>query len=84
MFQRKGSFSHNLSAVEAQGLAVTVVKSSFQPARLQVLSGEHGLPSLPAAEIRLHRTPSLSRAGTLLADHLSEAMQALPPVLSAR
>jgi DNA-binding transcriptional LysR family regulator len=84
---RLAFISHNLSAVEAiaaQGLAVTVVKSSFQPARLQVLSGEHGLPPLPAAEIRLHRAPSLSKAGALLADRLSEAMQALPPLLSAR
>lgn len=79
--------SHNLSAVEAiaaQGLAVTVVKSSFLQSGLRVLSQEQGLPPLPGAEIRLHRTPSLSKAGILLADHLIGAIRALPPGLAGR
>ncbi len=65
--------SHSLSAVEAiaaQGLAVTVVKSGVVPARLRLLSERDGMPRLPAADIRLHRASSLSRAGALLADHL--------------
>jgi DNA-binding transcriptional LysR family regulator len=65
--------SHSLSAVEAvaaQGLAVTVVKSGTFPSKLRRLSERDGLPPLPRAEIRLHRTPKLSRAATLLADHL--------------
>jgi DNA-binding transcriptional LysR family regulator len=65
--------SHSLSAVEAiaeQGLAVTVVKSGTFSSRLRRLSVREGLPPLPRAEIRLHRAPKLSRAATLLADHL--------------
>src|SRR5215216_1414743 len=65
--------SHSLSAVEAiaaQGLAVTVVKSGTFPSGLRRLSKRDGLPPLPRAEIRLHRAPKLSRAATLLADHL--------------
>jgi hypothetical protein len=30
--------------------------------------------NFPAADIRLHRAPNLSRAGALLADHLVAAM----------
>jgi len=69
--------SHSLSAVEAiaaQGLAVTVVKSGTCPSRLRRLSERDGLPPLPRAEIRLHRAPKLSRAATLLADHLSATL----------
>jgi DNA-binding transcriptional LysR family regulator len=69
--------SHSLSAVEAiaaQGLAVTVVKSGTFPSRLRRLSERDGLPPLPRAEIRLHRAPKLSRAATLLADHLVAAL----------
>lgn len=69
--------SHSLGAVEAiaaQGLAVTVVKSGTFPARLRRLSERDGLPSLPRAEIRLHRAAKLSRAATLLAEHLVAAL----------
>lgn len=65
--------SHSLSAVEAiaaQGLAVTVVKSGTFPPTLRRLTARDGLPPLPRAEIRLHRAPNLSRAASLLADHL--------------
>ena len=65
--------SHSFAAVEAiaaQGLAVTVVKSGTFPSRLRRLSERDGVPPLPRAEIRLHRAPKLSRAATLLADHL--------------
>lgn len=66
--------SHSLAAVEAiaaQGLAVTVVKSGTLSPRLRRLSEQDGMPSLPAADIRLHRAANLSRAATLLADHLA-------------
>lgn len=69
--------SHSLSAVEAiaaQGLAVTVVKSGTFPSSLRRLSERDGLPPLPRADIRLHRAPKLSRAATLLADHLVASM----------
>jgi len=65
--------SRTLAAVEAiaaQGLAITVVKAGTLPARLRVLSERDGLPPLPAADIHLHRARNLSRAGSLLADHL--------------
>lgn len=69
--------SHSAAAVEAvvaQGLAVTVFKSSTFPARLRVLAKEHGMPRLPQADIRLHRAPKLAEAGVLLADHLSASI----------
>lgn len=69
--------SHSLAAVEAvaaQGLAVTVVKAGTFPPRLRPLSERGGMPALPAADICLHRSPNLSRAGALLADHLAAAI----------
>lgn len=72
--------SHSLAAVEAiamQGLAVTVVKSGTFPRSLVPLSRNHGLPPLPRADIRLHRSPTLSEAGKLLADHLRDGLRAL-------
>jgi DNA-binding transcriptional LysR family regulator len=65
--------SHSLAAVEAiaaQGLAVSVVKAGTFPPRLRRLSEHDGMPPLPRAEIRLHRAANLSRAASLLADHL--------------
>lgn len=70
--------SHSLSAVEAiaaQGLAVTVVKSGTFPSTLRRLTSRDGMPSLPRAEIRLHRARNLSRAASLLADHLVAAIR---------
>ncbi|WP_407164963.1 LysR substrate-binding domain-containing protein [Bradyrhizobium sp. ORS 111] len=70
--------SHSLSAVEAiaaQGLAVTVLKSGTFPPTLRRLSARDGLPPLPRAEIRLHRAQNLSRAASLLADHLVAALR---------
>ncbi|MEO8319621.1 MAG: LysR substrate-binding domain-containing protein [Bradyrhizobium sp.] len=69
--------SHSLAAVEAiaaQGLAVTVVKSGTFPSKLRALSTRDGMPRLPAADIRLHRASNLSRAASLLADHLVSAI----------
>ncbi|HEX7924867.1 MAG TPA: LysR substrate-binding domain-containing protein, partial [Bradyrhizobium sp.] len=70
--------SHSLSAVEAiaaQGLAVTVVKSGTFPPMLRRLTARDGMPRLPRAEIRLHRAQNLSRAASLLADHLVTALR---------
>ena len=70
--------SHSLAAVEAiaaQGLAVTVVKSGTFPPALRRLTSRDGLPRLPRAEIRLHRARDLSRAASLLADHLVAALR---------
>lgn len=69
--------SRTLAAVEriaAAGLAVTVVKAGTLSALLRDLSGHDGLPPLPAADIRLHRARNLSRAGSLLADHLQRGI----------
>ena len=70
--------SHSLSAVEAivgQGLAVTVVKAGTFPKSLVPLGRKHGLPSLPRADIRLHRAPSLSAAGNFLAEHIRRELE---------
>ncbi len=70
--------SHSLSAVEAiaaQGLAVTVVKSGTFPSTLRRLSARDGMPLLPRARICLHRAPRLSRAASLLAEHLVAAIR---------
>jgi DNA-binding transcriptional LysR family regulator len=69
--------STNLAAIAsivAQGLAVTVVKSSTFPPALRPLSQSDGMPELPRADIRLHRAANLSRAGTLLADRLASGI----------
>jgi DNA-binding transcriptional LysR family regulator len=73
--------SHSLAAVEAiasQGLAVTVVKASTFPKSLVPLGSKHGLPSLPRADIRLHRAPGLSPAGNFLAQHIRQHLAARP------
>jgi DNA-binding transcriptional LysR family regulator len=70
--------SHSLAAVEAiaaQGLAVTVVKAGTFPSTLRRLTARDGMPPLPRAQICLHRAPKLSRAASLLADHLVSALR---------
>ncbi len=70
--------SHSSTAVEsiaAEGLAVTVLKSSTFPARLRALDEQAGLPRLPVADIRLHRAANLSRAASVLMDHLVAALR---------
>ncbi len=71
-----GSGQAAVEAVAAQGLAVTVLKAGTFPARLRRLGAHDGLPPLPAADIRLHRAPRLSRAGEFLAAHLAAALRA--------
>ena len=65
-----GDGSARQADLAAQGLAVTVMKAGTFPAKLRALSRRDGLPPLPAADICLHRSAKLSRAGALLADHL--------------
>jgi DNA-binding transcriptional LysR family regulator len=68
--------SHSSAAVEAvvaQGLAVTVLKAGTFPAGLRTLAT--GMPTLPQADIRLHRAPALAPAGALLADFLAAAIR---------
>jgi DNA-binding transcriptional LysR family regulator len=75
--------SHSLAAVESiatQGLALTVVKSGTFPKKLRALTERDGMPQLPAADICLHRAPNLSRAASLLADHLVLGMEQPPPL----
>jgi DNA-binding transcriptional LysR family regulator len=79
--------SHSLAAVEAiaaQGLAVTVVKAGIFPPKLRPLSDRDGMPSLPAADICLHRAANLSQAGALLADHLRTTIRNEAPSKRAR
>jgi hypothetical protein len=70
--------SHSLATVEAvvaQGLAVKVVKASACPGTLCRLGEADGMPALPVAEIRLHHAPGLTRTGSLLVDHLVDALR---------
>jgi DNA-binding transcriptional LysR family regulator len=70
--------SHSTAAVEsvaAQGLAVTVFKSSTFPTRLRALSERDGMPPLPAGDIRLHRARNLAPAAKLLAEHLATGIR---------
>lgn len=65
--------SHSSAAVEAvvaRGLAVSVFKAGTFPKGLRALSKDDGMPRLPRADIRLHRAPTLTEAGALLAAHL--------------
>ncbi|RYX99420.1 MAG: LysR family transcriptional regulator [Bradyrhizobiaceae bacterium] len=74
---RMAFVSHSLAAVEAivaQGLAVTVMKSSTFPSRLRPVTDRHGLPGLPTADIRLHRAQDISRSASLLADEICQAL----------
>ena len=66
-----------VTAIAAQGLAVTVVKAGLLPPELRLLGERDGLPPLPEADIRLHRAPGLATAGELLARHLAAGL-ALP------
>jgi DNA-binding transcriptional LysR family regulator len=75
--------SHSMAAVEsiaAQGLAVTIFKESTFPKKLRVLTERDGMPPLPAADICLHRALNISRAASLLADHIVLGMK--QPLLS--
>jgi len=51
---------------------LTVTKEGTLPRSLKILGAEAGLPSLPAADIRLHVSPSADAPVSLLAQHLQE------------
>lgn len=65
-----------VASIAAQGLAVTIVMEGYAPYyNLRPLSERDGLPRLPVADIRLHRSLNLSRASALLADHLAASLR---------
>lgn len=71
--------SHSLAAVTAiaaEGLAVTVVKAGTRPQGLRIVAERDGLPPLPEADICLHRAGTLAPAAAALADHLTAALRA--------
>jgi len=74
-----GESSGAVQAIAAKGKMLTVAKSSMFPRQLRRLGARHGLPRLPAAEVRLHRSPRLSRSAGLLTDRLTKDLQASPP-----
>ncbi len=70
--------SQSTAAIEAlveQGLAVSILKSSMLGQGLRRLDGSSGLPSLPGAEIRLHRAANISPGAALVADHLTQKLR---------
>lgn len=72
--------SPSLAAVESiveQGLAVTVVKSSMLAPGLRSLDPGRYVPPLPEAEIRLHRSGSLTPGATLAIDHIAHRFRSI-------
>jgi DNA-binding transcriptional LysR family regulator len=69
--------SRSLAAVEAivsQGLAVTIVKGSMLPPTLRAVRSPRCVPSLPGAEIRLHRAAALTHSAGLVVEHLARGL----------
>ena len=69
--------SRSLAAVEAivsQGLAVTIVKGSMLPPALRAVRSPQCVPSLPGAEIRLHRAAALTHSASLVVEHLARGL----------
>jgi DNA-binding transcriptional LysR family regulator len=64
-----------VTSITAQGLAVTIVMEGSVPRDLRPLSERDGMPALPNADIRLHRSINLSRASALLADRLAASLR---------
>jgi DNA-binding transcriptional LysR family regulator len=64
-----------IAAAVAAGLAVSVFKASTLPTALRVLGPRDGLPSLPEADLALHRTAELPREARALAEHLLESLR---------
>jgi len=59
-----------VQAAAAQGRALTVVKADLFPRGLRRVAARHRMPPLPAADVRLHRAPRLSRSAAAYADRL--------------
>lgn len=70
-----GESAETVQSIAAKGKMLTVVKSSMFPWQLLPVAARLGLPQLPAAEVRLHRAPMLSRSDSVLADRLSGLLQ---------
>ncbi|MEW6645517.1 MAG: LysR family transcriptional regulator [Pseudomonadota bacterium] len=65
-----------VASIAAQGLAVTIMMEGYAPYyNLRPLSEKDGMPKLPVADIRLHRSLNLSQASALLADHLAASLR---------
>lgn len=76
---RPAFMSQSLAAVEAivrEGLAVTVVKSSMIAPGLRAVRSLSLRVPLPAAEIRMHRAPGLTRSAALVVEHLEAGLRA--------
>lgn len=71
------SLAGTLAAARA-GLGVTVLPANMLPADVHPLGADAGLPNLADAEIALLRRQPLSKAGTMLADHIVHSLE-IPP-----
>nr|WP_246226270.1 hypothetical protein [Chelativorans xinjiangense] len=72
--------SPSLAAVEAiveHGLAVTVVKGRMLAPGLRSVPAGQYVPPLPGAEIRLHRSNTLTPSATLAIDHLAHRLRSM-------
>ncbi|MGK9051507.1 LysR family transcriptional regulator [Neorhizobium petrolearium] len=79
---RLAYISQSLAAVEAlvaQGLAVTVVKGSMLTPGLRSVDPGRHVPRLPGAEIRLHRSETLTSSATLAIEHLTHRLRSMAP-----
>lgn len=65
-----------IEAVVARGLAVTVVKRSMLAPCLRAVSDDQHAPSLPSAEIRLHRAAQLEHTAARIVNHLARGLRA--------
>lgn len=68
------SLAGTLAAARA-GLGVTVLPANMLPADVHPLGAVHGLPDLADAEIALMRQQSLSKAGEMLAGHITHNLE---------
>ena len=67
------SLAGSLAAVHA-GLGVTVLPKNMVPPNLRIIKKKKLLPVLPDAEIALLHQPNLSRAATMLAEHIMRSI----------
>ena len=73
-----GESSGAVQAIAAKSKMLTVAKSSMFPRPLRPIGAGHGLPRLPAGEVRLHRSPRLPRSAGIFTDRLIKELQASP------
>ncbi len=73
-----------LQAAVKAGLGVTVLPKEMVPPGFVLLGPDQGLPPLPDTEIVLYRAPgALSRAATLLAEHITHSLESAAPPAGA-